>query len=78
MSINVKVSERVLMVGRAVYAESRRYVFRKHSMMSDGASILRLANTVRSSGVIPLAGWECFSKQAGGLPEVYLEAVTLE
>lgn len=74
MGINVMVEDRVLLLGQTVYAESRRHVFRKH--VPEGNS-LRLGDAVRDSRVIPLASWECFPK-AGLLPEVYLQAVTLE
>jgi hypothetical protein len=72
----VMVGDRVLLLGRTIYAESRRHVFRKH-VPEDEGNTLRLGDAVRDSRVIPLSGWECFPK-AGLLPQVYLQAVTLE
>jgi len=76
VSINVMVSERVLLLGNTVYAETRRHVFRKH-VGPRHQSILRLGHAIRDSRVIPLAEWECFSKR-GALPAVYLQAVALQ
>lgn len=69
------VSERVLLLGRYVYAETRRHVFRK-TIPNDTTGVLRLGHSVRDARVIPLCGWECFPKQ-GALPVDYLQAVSL-
>lgn len=76
MSINVMVSDRVLLLGQMVYAETRRHVFRKH-IPEGSTSILRLGDAVRDTHVIPLSGWERFPK-AGVLPPVYVQAVTFD
>ena len=76
MSIEIQVSDRVVIHDVHVYAETSLHVYRK--TLHDVRNQLRLGDRVREGCRIGLSdGWERFPV-SGPLPEQYVEAIAYD